>query len=59
MNIDLIAKKNWTGRVLVAFVFDGDKAPLAVPGEEGKGLAAAAAEERFTGQFKCTNLSLA
>lgn len=59
MNIDLIAKKNWTGRVLVAFVFDGDKAPLAVPGEEGKGLAAAAAEERFTGQFKCTNLSRA
>jgi leucyl aminopeptidase len=56
VRIDLITKKNWTGRVLVAFMFDGDKTPMAIPGVEGKGFAAVAAEERFTGQFKKTSL---
>jgi len=56
VRIDLIAKKNWTGRVLVGFMFDGDKTPLAIPGDEGKGLAAVTAGERFTGQFKKTSL---
>lgn len=56
MRIDLVAKKNWTGRVLVGFMFEGDKTPLAISGDEGKGLAAVAAEEKFTGQFKKTSL---
>ena len=56
MRIDLIARKNWTGRVLVGFMFEGDKTPLAIPGEEGKGFAAVAAGERFTGQLKKTSL---
>lgn len=56
MRINLIAKKNWTGRVSVAFMFDGDKTPLAIPGDEGKTLAAVAAGETFAGQFRKTNL---
>ena len=56
VKIDLIAKKNWTGRVLVGFMFDGDKTPLAIPGDEGKSYAAVAAGERFAGQFKRTSL---
>jgi leucyl aminopeptidase len=56
VRIDLIAKKNWTGRVLVAFMFENDKTPLAVAGDEGKGFAAVAAGEKFTGQFKKTSL---
>jgi leucyl aminopeptidase len=56
VRIDLIAKKNWTGRVLVGFMFDGDKTPLAMPGEEGRLFAAMAAGEKFTGQFKKTGL---
>ncbi|MCX6841237.1 MAG: leucyl aminopeptidase [candidate division WOR-3 bacterium] len=56
MQIDLIAKKNWTGRVLVGFMFEGDKTPLAIPGDEGKSYAAVAAGEKFTGQFKKTSL---
>ena len=56
MRIDLIAKKNWTGRVLVGFKFEGDKTPLAIPGDEGKDFAAVAAGEKFTGQFKKTSL---
>lgn len=56
MRIDLIAKNSWTGRVLVAFMFDGDKTPLAITGDEGKRLAAVAAEEKFTGQFRKTSL---
>jgi leucyl aminopeptidase len=54
--IDLIAKKNWTGRVLVAFMFDGDRTPLAIPGDEGKTLVAVATGEKFTGQFRKTSL---
>jgi leucyl aminopeptidase len=56
VRIDLDAKKNWTGRVLVGFMFEGDKTPLAIPGEEGKGFAAVAAGEKFTGQLKKTSL---
>jgi len=56
VRIDLIPKKSWTGRVLVGFMFDGDKTPLAIPGDEGKGFAAVAAGEKFTGQFKETSL---
>ncbi len=56
VKIDLIAKKNWTGRVLVGFMFDGDNTPLAIPGDEGKSYAAVAAGEKFTGQFKKTSL---
>ena len=56
VKIDLIAKKNWTGLVLVGFIFDGDKIPLAIPGDEGKGFVAVAAGEKFTGQFKKTSL---
>jgi len=56
VRIDLVAQKNWTGRVLVAFMFEGDKTPLAMPGEEGKGFAAVAAGEKFTGQWKRTSL---
>jgi len=53
---DLIARKNWTGKVLVAFMFDGDKTPLALPGEDGRSFVAVAAEEKFTGQLKKTSL---
>ena len=56
MRIDLIAKKNGTGRVLVALMFEGDKTPLAVAGDEGKNFAAVAAGEKFTGQLKKTSL---
>jgi len=56
VRINLIVKKNWTGKVLVAFMFDGDKTPLAIPGDEGKTLAAVAAGEKFTGQFRKTSL---
>ncbi|HTW92025.1 MAG TPA: leucyl aminopeptidase [bacterium] len=56
MRTDLIARKNWTGKVLVAFMFDGDKTPLALPGEDGRSFVAVAAEEKFTGQLKKTSL---
>ena len=56
MRIDLTPKKAWTGRVLVGFMFDGDKTPLAMPGEEGRVFAAVAAGEKFAGQFKKTGL---
>jgi len=56
VRIDLIVKKDWTGRVLVALMFEGDKTPLALPGEEGRSFVAVAAAERFTGQFKKTSL---
>jgi leucyl aminopeptidase len=56
VRIDLIARKNWIGRVLVGFMFEGDKTPLAIPGDEGKSFAAVAAGEKFTGQFKKTSL---
>ncbi len=56
MRIDVIAKKDWTGRVLVGLMFEGDKTPLALPGEEGRGYAAVAADEKFAGQFRKTSL---
>ncbi|MBN2466029.1 leucyl aminopeptidase [candidate division WOR-3 bacterium] len=56
MRIDLIAKKDWTGRVLVGLMFEGDKTPLAMAGDEGKRHAAVAAGEKFTGQLKKTSL---
>ena len=56
MKIDLIAQKNWTGKVLVGFMFEGDKTPLAMPGDEGKRLSTYAAGEKFTGQLKKTSL---
>ena len=56
MRTNLVVRKNWTGRVLVGFMFDGDRTPLAIPGEEGKGFAAVAAGEKFTGQLKKTSL---
>ncbi len=56
MRINLVTQKNWTGRVLVGFMFEGDKTPLAIPGEEGKSFAAVAAGEKFTGQWKKTSL---
>jgi len=37
-------------------MFDGDKTPLAIPGDEGKSLSTFAAGEKFTGQFKKTSL---
>jgi leucyl aminopeptidase len=52
VRIDLTSKKNWTGRVLFGFMFEGDKTPLALAGDEGRGLAEVAAGEAFTGQFK-------
>jgi len=51
-----MAKKNWTGKVLAAFLFDGDKTPLGMPGDEGAALVKVAAEEKFTGQPKKTAL---
>lgn len=56
MKIDLIVRKDWTGRVLVVLMFEGDKTPLALPGEEGRNFVAVAAAERFVGQFKKTSL---
>jgi leucyl aminopeptidase len=56
VKIDLIAKKDWTGRVLVGLMFEGDKTPLAMVGDEGKRHAAVAAGEKFNGQLKRTSL---
>ncbi len=56
MKIELTAKKNWVGKVLAGFMFDGDRTPLGIPGDEGRQYAAVAAGEKFTGQFKKTSL---
>jgi leucyl aminopeptidase len=56
VKIDLVAQKNWTGRVLVGLMFEGDKTPLALAGDEGKCYAAVAAGEKFAGQLKKTSL---
>lgn len=56
MRIDLIAKKNWTGRVMVGLMFEGDKTPLALSSEEGRSFVIVAADEKFTGQLKRTSL---
>jgi leucyl aminopeptidase len=51
-----MVKKNWTGKVLAAFVFDGDKTPLGLPGDDGAAFVKVAAGEKFTGQSKKTVL---
>jgi len=56
VKIEIRPMKQWSGKVRVAFMFDGDKTPLAIPGADGAYLARIAAEEKFTGQAKKTIL---
>jgi leucyl aminopeptidase len=56
VKIELVAKKNWAGKVLAGFVFEGDRTPLGMPGNEGRQFMAVAEGERFAGQFKKVTL---
>ena len=56
MKVELVTRKGWTGKVLAALMFDGDKTPLGIPGDEGAAIGRVVAEEKFTGQLKKTAL---
>ncbi len=56
MKITLMTRKSWTGRVLAAFMFEGDKTPIGMTRDEGAEFVRVAAEERFSGQTKKTIL---
>jgi leucyl aminopeptidase len=56
MKVEIAVRKRWSGQVLVAFVYDGDKMPVGMPGDEGRQLLAVAAAEKFTGQARKTTI---
>lgn len=56
MKTTIVSRKDWTGRVLTALVFEGEQTPLGITGEAGARLIADASEENFKGQFKRTAL---
>ncbi len=56
MKISLAVKTKWTGKVITAFMFEGEGRPFGVDKEKGCRLARLALEERFGGEFKRTAL---
>lgn len=56
MKVELIAMKNWTGKVWAAFAFEGDRTPLGIAAPEGREATETAAGEKFEGKPKQTVL---
>jgi leucyl aminopeptidase len=52
MKTTIVSRKDWSGPVLAALVFEGEKSPLGMPGVGGQKLLADAAAENFKGQYK-------
>ncbi|MFO7651852.1 MAG: leucyl aminopeptidase [bacterium] len=59
MKTNMVSRKDWFGPVLAVLVFEGDRAPLGMPGVGGRKLLEDASSENFKGQFKRTALAAA